>query len=1625
MELLVSLVCNKLPLEVVELSLWLIQQIILKISRGEESRNEEIPHLTRLIDLIDNPYLSAPTKERVCYAIAELLYSSNSSSLKKSFQYAGGLNRLLEGLEENENSSLSYALFFAFGEAVRNCEENRVYVSLHISFPALLRIIKSSSLVFDLILFQLLFEIITTQQGSLSPSSSSRPLPLSSSPLETSEENENIKSTLKRKYSNPMGHSSRVSSIIINISHPQPFDRKAYPGIRQLKSGLSPNDTLTASSTSTESSSSFLNITDGDFTSSDDNNSSSTSSKLTSSIGTISSSGAPTLNNPLRFPLSKTSSLDNLLEVDNEGYDDENELIAISSSISKEFSHLTFRNNDSVIILMELLPKTSLSTHLPVLFILSNLLQGNPNNEKIFSAVKTINDIINLATQASHHRIRSAYFHLASIIGRYNMNISSAISLFNLSIDKKFEPFQLDILQLIYNIVTRKSPDSYFYLDGYSGMFQISLLDRFPSAKNGYTFSCWIKIQSFLYDEVGLFSWQTQSQQTIFELYFKKFIGVDGSIKYYLSVQTQNHPMPLEDLSFDSISFYEMTDSWHHIAITHVQQDITLYIDGELIQRCSSFNYPRTVSKNRALTGRIGCRMHGKALPPAPPLPGYFSGKLGAIHFVQSVLEEEVIQRIFISGSLQDIPLVKVGAKNKEFLIIDPLSFETYHTFSSDDDNDSHSFALGSAGDEEGGKGGYEDYPICISPSNSPEYNLMRKKAGYKVGNPVGGMYFFHTLSLISIAVEIKAMERCFYFISRSGELQLIALKILTLLIQKNNDNMKEFKEKLNGFSVLYSLLVRSQQRNTTTIHLLETSNCFEIFEILFDMLSDGQIIHPQKRFIFTHRECFLLILDYLLFCNHQYRHLSSSKVLTYFQGTYNNYFKEVVQKKIHRTFYDNIVFYRSNIDFIINNIGLFPIIEYLQYLSSSSIQETFPLIQLIGVIISTKCTVLDIQLLFNYIFSSPLLLPDHLPIHPPSSSPSPSPSSLSSQPLSSSPSQSSSSLGVEGEEKGEEEGGVGENVKQSEVNQRESLQREVKVQLLHLLCNVLSTSQSLVESLRDFRYCFTLLKSDNEGYRMYGIKMIGILTSGLASINNAKYTKLFSFPFLISSLSSFPLSITTYNHLIDLMIGEFKFIGDPSPSLSPPLSHSSSNIHNSSGNNICGIVNNMNGYEGKGMAANDQLNKSKVNGGVIFTPVTTISSNAFIAYPEVIHLLLSLLSLPSLSPLPNVALKFLSQVDQLITNTSHDNAITNMNLLWEYPWLEWIQHFILPFPSNNEGDQLIGANKEILIIISKIVQKMMIFEISRESMRFMLLKEINEHPSFQLFILETIIDSFDMNPCLDDKEDGCLIIDNLTILYRDVENIKNSGHGTYPTSPLPSPLPPISFPSSFSLSLPISSPSPPSLLLFKIILFIYLLFSNDNNNKVCMKILNDINLLAYQNTAEIRTKMKESGIFDIRDHLILHFLRGTFDQSITAQFISTFSFHSIANQPKFRENQGILYLIRFLVDHSSSLDSQIPLLQIHHILKTVLSPIGENVNIIYRVLSDDDVCQRFFAPNIDGPSFLQWFFHDARSDKRIEIANRIKEIITPLEVSILQHAEKVFPHFLDLFYCTYCKFLG
>ena len=904
--LLLHLISPKVPMEVVELALWLLQHSILR------TENESSNHLKYLVDLLENNELSKALKERVCYGITELMYySEKSSSIKQNFRDLGGLISLLDLLRTERDPSLCYAALSAFGEAITNCEGNKAYINDKVGFGELAKLIQSSIITLDTTLFEIFFEMAT--KGS-------------------------VRYALDDTLNSPVTHSSTVSSIIMDILSPQALYTSDKPCFRTPRRGfgsnlqivqfpstkLSQEDDLSNSSLYDDDSSSeesmIINL--------EENNSPENNKLLSSVVNPKMWYRSLRLRKSDSYPIEDNS---NGIDITDTDFGCEQTIsFTESDKLRPQLVGLKVRNTDAIFMLIDLLPRSDVDTQIEIVGLLMSLLESNPETLAMLFSSEKFKDIIHIAKEAPC-KARHEYFHLIALLASYSIEKSDAINLLeyaknainnnnnNINNTSDNNDLQLEYLYVINRISQRVHPLDYVHLGRDKGMIKIGIVDRFPSAKEGYTFCCWIKIELFSSNEVGLLSWLDLSGNTIFDLYFKKFRLQDNTEKYCLAVKTQNIPMPSQDFSFDEYGFNE-TSRWHHVAFTHVKQTVSVFIDGSLVQKSFSLNYPRTVSKDKAMLGKIGYRKNIENNHES-----YFCGSFSSLHFYTGALSESIINSLYIYKNSADSILSKI--ESKEFLTIEPKlllpssspsSSSLLLNQSSSSDNLSSSENLNIDNNII-----IDEDLLCNSPDTSSKQLYIKSSNHYYEGD----VSIHCTKSFKDWSLDINALHYCLEFMGCGPEQQIASLSIISLLLQKSILHRNRFKE-LNGYNILHYLLQKFD-------------NAIEIFDILLDILCDGAITY--QKYIFIDEECAILIFDLLLYAKDSHKRILSH-----------------VDQMLLRC--------SSNIEFLVKNVGFLPLFEVQESLSNTNGTSLF---HILARMFRTKLDIYQIEQILNYIIAN------------------------------------------------------------------------------------------------------------------------------------------------------------------------------------------------------------------------------------------------------------------------------------------------------------------------------------------------------------------------------------------------------------------------------------------------------------------------------------------------------------------------------------------------------------------------------------------------------------------------------------------------------------------------------
>jgi len=112
------------------------------------------------------------------------------------------------------------------------------------------------------------------------------------------------------------------------------------------------------------------------------------------------------------------------------------------------------------------------------------------------------------------------------------------------------------------------------------------------------------------------------------------------------------------------------------------------------------------------------------------------------------------------------------------------------------------------------------------------------------------------------------------------------------------------------------------------------------------------------------------------------------------------------------------------------------------------------------------------------------------------------------------------------------------------------------------------------------------------------------------------------------------------------------------------------------------------------------------------------------------------------------------------------------------------------------------------------------------------------------------------------------------------------------------------------------------------------------------------VNTLVQHNTPAVRLCMRMAGLFDARDDLLIGLLQADLP-SDRAELFRSLPFESVADQPRFRDANGLLYLLRHLHRPGANRATQAVLL---YLIVNVFLPIDENRRLIAKIIDDPTV---------------------------------------------------------------------
>jgi len=186
----------------------------------------------------------------------------------------------------------------------------------------------------------------------------------------------------------------------------------------------------------------------------------------------------------------------------------ENCLTALSSY--RQLAKVQIRNSEVTPLLLSCIIHLNVELQKEILTLLLAMCQSNEGNKKVLSQGSALIRLIEIIQSGCNPEVQSYYLKLFALLGSYDVTPSEVKLLFNLaSQENNNKELQINMLHVLASIADRIVPPIFFSFSGLSGHFRLGMLDRFPSSKVGYTLSCWVKLNAFLYPESGLLSWNS------------------------------------------------------------------------------------------------------------------------------------------------------------------------------------------------------------------------------------------------------------------------------------------------------------------------------------------------------------------------------------------------------------------------------------------------------------------------------------------------------------------------------------------------------------------------------------------------------------------------------------------------------------------------------------------------------------------------------------------------------------------------------------------------------------------------------------------------------------------------------------------------------------------------------------------------------------------------------------------------------------------------------------------------------------------------------------------------------------------------------------------------------------
>ncbi|XP_037457938.1 BEACH domain-containing protein B-like isoform X2 [Triticum dicoccoides] len=305
----------------------------------------------------------------------------------------------------------------------------------------------------------------------------------------------------------------------------------------------------------------------------------------------------------------------------------------------------TIKNEDVVVLLLNILQKSSTSLQHYGLVVLQQLLKQSITNRTSSFRAGLLSVLLDWFSIEEKDDTVSVIAELIQIIGAHSICGKDIRKIFALLRSEKISAKQKHtslLLRSLSHMLKEKGPEAFFEFSGHDSGIEIKSPFQWPYNR-GLSFSCWLRVENFPENGMmGLFSFSTEDGRGCSAMLSKSALVYESINKKHQCVLLQLKLPPKE---------------WKFLSVTHTigrafsgGSQLRCYVDGELVS-CEKCRYAKV---NEVMTRcTIGTEL--TPLGDEPNSIGFertsaFTGQMGPVYVFSDALSSEQIKGIYNLG---------------------------------------------------------------------------------------------------------------------------------------------------------------------------------------------------------------------------------------------------------------------------------------------------------------------------------------------------------------------------------------------------------------------------------------------------------------------------------------------------------------------------------------------------------------------------------------------------------------------------------------------------------------------------------------------------------------------------------------------------------------------------------------------------------------------------------------------------------------------------------------------------------------------------------------------------------------------------------------------------------------